>query len=65
MNKTMFHWFTALSREAFLLNLVVTPLNSRPMGGRVHMDLRDGNRPDGKIQAKKISGDESYRLYWK
>jgi hypothetical protein len=58
------HWFTTLSEHAFLFNFVITPLNSQPSGGRVHMDLRGGGLGDGRIQARKIKGDQAYRIYW-
>ena len=46
------------------LSTTATPLNSQPSGGRVHMDLRGGELGDGRIQARKIKGDQAYRIYW-
>lgn len=50
------HWFTAQGGPAFLFNVVVSNLMTRPgFGvGRQKLDLRGGEMPDGRIRAKGI-----------
>lgn len=55
-DKDNVHWFTAQGGPAFLFNVVVSNLMTRPgFGvGRQKLDLRGGEMPDGRIRAKGI-----------
>ncbi len=64
-DKDNVHWFTARSRPAFLFNVVVSSLTTRPGAGvgRVKLDLRGGAMPDGRIRARGIDLETWLRVY--
>jgi hypothetical protein len=64
-DKDNVHWFTALTGPAFMFNVVVSNLATRPGAGvgRVKLDLRGGAMPDGRIRAKGIDLETWLKVY--
>jgi hypothetical protein len=64
-DKDNVHWFTALTGPAFMFNVVVSNLTTRPGAGvgRCKLDLRGGTMPDGRIRAKGIDLETWLKVY--
>jgi hypothetical protein len=65
--KNNVHWFKALTELVFMFNIGVFGVNpSVGFSGRDYIDPANGEKlNDGLIRARRLNGDEAYKLYGK